>query len=853
MHRTIKRQAALICVGTLFFVGACGPADESEPKKTSADIQQDAVLDAGSISDGAAEDVGSDSSAVDANEPDTTVEDTTVEDTTVEDTTVEDTTVAEDVAEDVVEDVAEDTSGCKLGTEGCACDVDICDAGLVCDATKKECRIPLTCGTAACVKNQLCTTKTDADAVCEPKCVANFVFDKSANKCTACTTQNCLAEPCDPNDANLKVCIDANKGCKEEGGKTVCGGCMTGYKPDSAGKCIFTPDCGKIACKTDEYCSKADPTKPVCMAKPCAGANEAQDTGKKCKDCSNLKCKQIGLTGKVWPYTDASDNCMCETQDAFFLSIGTGATAYACDADKDGWIRTDGALAQGSTDLNRAANARCQLLNVTSVQLEDEYGFSKELVWCGKDVIVEKGKCPTGTKELPMRLMEPDRNDVPRGVNDKDSPKIGATGRQLKPAELNWLTKACAASADYNGDFETDYIETQEGDLKTGTNIPTWTLDQKALHQFSYFVELYTSRFVLSKPGATTGSLHIRAKSRCELNFPLHYDDSIKLTPKQNTFFPYDGPPTDNVYWDTQAMKVSPPDEKDETNTDYWRNCARKRDPSFEGKPSPGMDFARFDCDPKSPKGTCDKPPAHPTIDFEKADMTKTKIRGHGLCNLGYDAGGKPRKPMDGKWRGMQHHSQFKCLQIVQTVQAPKYQVTPSQLDTIDAKDQAGWVWNDCTAINCAQENGSCQSSVGGDLKSMMTPAIQCLVVAKPLSGSVGWAARKFSVYGTAVGGTLGLYQGGCVFEDAEWTFNDGKKSAYSAYQSALCPYPAYSVGTIGTKMAEKQAIAKKSFGRFSCWLDGSNFLWGAENSLAELCWGKVCTAKPSADLGVLR
>src|SRR5207253_11080211 len=122
-----------------------------------------------------------------------------------------------------------------------------------------------------------------------------------------------------------------------------------------------------------------------------------------------------GLTGRVWPFTSGNGSCMCETVTGYFLPVGTTTTAYACDADGDGWVRNDGAEAKSGADAEYAANARCTINEIANVILEDEYGVSQSFVWCGGVEIAPLGKCMGGAAAQPMHLIEPARNDTPRG------------------------------------------------------------------------------------------------------------------------------------------------------------------------------------------------------------------------------------------------------------------------------------------------------------------------------------------------------------------------------------------------------------------------------------------------------
>ncbi|MEL6180033.1 MAG: hypothetical protein AAFS10_13825, partial [Myxococcota bacterium] len=130
--------------------------------------------------------------------------------------------------------------------------------------------------------------------------------------------------------------------------------------------------------------------------------------------------------------------------------------------------------------------------------------------------------------------------------------------------------------------------------------------------QFAYFTELHQGWYERD-PGAEHGRYIIQERSRCEDSFPLGYDAA-------------DG--------------------------DYWRQCTRNRDSHFDalsGAAMIGFDFAHYSCNEEAE--TCALPA--PITEMS----TVGEIPPHGLCEVALP-------PADGQWRGMNHHSQFKCAVI---------------------------------------------------------------------------------------------------------------------------------------------------------------------------------------------
>ena len=791
---------------------------------------------------------------------------------------IEQPDVPDDVEQPDVDDIQfPDIPTCILGQNACTCNAGACDAGLVCDPLSLLCRLPMTCQTLQCKPNQTCTPKADADASCNAECDANFNYLPLADACTPCVSAGCLAEPCNGGDPAFKDCLDSKHGCVTVAGVVSCGACLTGYKLDSAtGTCIAIATCGGAICAVTQYCDFASGPAPTCVPRPCPNGQAAtsHDAAPTCQACT-LDCSGPGLTGQIWPYTDKGKKCICETDAGHFLVYPLTNVGTLCDADSDGWVRSDAAqilsgcdagAPVGICDIDRKANARCNVSAIDGVLLQDEYGIAKEFVWCDGVSVQAKSGCSGAA--TPMRLIETQLNDEPRAKTDSKSPSYGATGRQLRPEELTFLTKACIdVSADYNGDYQSDISETQQTLPDAGSQV--WTAEQKALHQFAYFVELYVASYYPTAGSPGLGKLVIRERSRCELDFPLRYDPTVTLTDKGGAQFPpYGAKPTDNPYAATGTIKPAP----NGAGKDYWRNCQRRRDPAFDGNlaPVPTFDFARFDC--TDLKGACPVlAPAHPTIDATPGlfDPTQTILRGHGLCNLGTDAKGLPQTPKDGVWRGMTHHSQFKCVQV----NAAQDFATPVPDVLTSWTDAAPWILNDCRALPCAPGSAACQKSAPGTL-GMQSPVVQCTAKApgKPVSGQVGWAVRNFKPYGTstAVGpvippavlanmspATLGSYPGGCMDEDVEWVFADKDPSKPNLAQSNLCPYPTYlsSIVSTGTwaptsfnTINKQWTLMAEAFGRYSCFGQNQNFLWAgtdAKNPWAVPAWATLCLDGP--------
>ena len=238
----------------------------------------------------------------------------------------------------------------------------------------------------------------------------------------------------------------------------------------------------------------------------------------------------------------------------------------------------------------------------------------------------------------------------------------------------------------------------------------------------------------------------------------------------------------------------------------YWRNCDRRRPAAFDSS-KPTFDFGEYSC--LAANGSCDwQEVAHRTL-IGPTDPRTTLPRAFGVCDL---AGAKP---FDNRWRGMLHHSQFRCANI--TTNASDVSVNPMEVPS-------KYVVNLCRAKPCASASDpSCRSKPGVGAQTS-DPRIECtaLTTAPPV---VAFVAVQYP----AAYANENNYVAGCINEDAETKIPTG------TYQSYLCPYPEYSpfAGRIN------------EFGRYSCYGRPANSLWAPSDGgvqRATLRWSATST-----------
>jgi hypothetical protein len=690
-------------------------------------------------------------------------------------------------------------ANCQEGASGsllepCAQSHRLCvevDSGATCGAClggyleeDGACRPVLTCAEADCQsQHRDCQAATQAsDAACGA-CMAGYQEEDGACAPTPASTcgqdaysilADCAAQhrACEEDDqgARCGACLEgygddpdtmtcvqrlcADLGCQALGLQcdgeplAACGGCLEGLIPDPTreGTCVAPLGCDEITCDEDSFCVATGTQDAFCAAWPCVDAENQPDTSsalrqdsQQCVTCQ-VDCQGEGLTGRIWHHTlEGSDTCLCETTEGHYLDPAQPTQAQPCDADQDGWLRLGARDALESPLGAIAQNARCQLRQIDQVVLRNELGQELPLALCQGDPVrrvacdpEEDGACGAGTcdaqsltcacaQSAPLPLYESDRNDDQSALEAAGLPALGGQGRALVASELNPLTRACAsAQADHNDNGQAD-LEEHQGMALTQAD-PALA----AFGRFTYLIELHEGSYRAPEQGQEHGAWVIAEKRRCDPGFPLTYDAALDPS-------------------------------------DYWRGCTRLRDAGYDADAASltGYDFAAWSCEEAS--GTCG-------VDPVTDQSAQSFVAPHDLCD---DALTLP--PSDGVWRGMQHHSQFKCVQLAQELPQSRDEQSPQVLaleEVANQEGQGGYQLQSCQvacpetdqgcALDC-DDQGRCAASSQGLGGEPGQPQITCQALGRQevQAGHVGLASVRF------LGG--GDYQRGCLDEGRRW------------------------------------------------------------------------------------
>ncbi len=531
---------------------------------------------------------------------------------------------------------------------------------------------PATCAELDCGAHRLCE-ETSLGPMCADACEDGYELDPVSEACEPCEGLGCDdPTPTCEDDVPGSIadsCELEHRKCVEDASGATCGACADGFRNEDD-ECVVDGECGTGDCEPGARCQP--------------GYALASDG--LCRACVDLVCGADGET-TLHDQRDATNQCICNTDPGYYWHP-TQRKALPCDEDGDGWISSSAwTMAQrGATDPAVANVAKaCTIRTVDRVVLENEYGQELTVLLCDEGFLLEDGVEPGECTPEPLPLVEDDRNDsdvkLAAPQNASEVPLYG--GRRLLARELNALTKACVSiAADFDASDAPDIAQAQPASLPFSL-LARWSA-------FAYFMELHTSRYVGDdEDDEAPGTLVIAERSRC---------------------VPGGGSAELPVGYATGA-------------SEYFRECARRRDRRYDASSNaPGFDFAQWSCDATT--GTCPVP--SPLLDLG-TDVAQADIPPHGLCNseLDWDAAGA--------FRGMHHHSQFKCVLVSGAVEPSPYEMPLAAFHYVAPPETNGYLdFQICAAAPATAD---------------ANPGFECDVIddVAPTYGMVGWAAVRYS------------------------------------------------------------------------------------------------------------
>lgn len=636
-------------------------------------------------------------------------------------------------------------------------DGDVTDAGTdgsVCSAT--DCP-PSTCEAAyaagTCAANRACTN-TDDGPRCELWCADGFESASVYGPCVACPVEGCTTtEVCADGGVIASSCGAAHRECLDRDNGPACGACGAQYvEAPETGFCAPVSACGDMQCGLGELPRPDDDgNNCMCVEAPCESGSALYEdppgtAEPACRECTDVFCRPESGGIAHYGFTDDLGRCVCMLEEGWYWPTDGSRVPKRCDDDHDGWMAAsawDSWSASGAiADVTQLA---CRPNFVDRVELRNEYGQARTLHLCrhtnSRALSIELVPCAAPLERYALPMVESDRNDrLSIWVSASQSSNTtlptygeGGVGRVPGPRELNSLTKGCVADADYNDDDMPDVAESQPTDpAEQLDDVLGWEL----WGSFAYFMELHESAFIADNGAFSAGRMIITERSRCDTSaFPLGYSSA-------------------------DAPGVGLP---------YWRECHRQPDARFdpEGAPgTPGFDFAQWSC---SDPGNCEMAPF--PYDSNMGDPAGwLSAHGavtpgqYGLC--GSRTMGAPVSWGDGagaSWRGMHHHSQFKCVALVPVLppNAEPWMQPHASLNASDAIVPGHLDFQTCHVANGYDHESSLPAS----------PAIVCDAMNGPYPqvATVGWASIRYDSMATFTNAALETLRvrevAGCVDE----------------------------------------------------------------------------------------
>ncbi|MFT5433700.1 MAG: hypothetical protein ACI9OJ_004408, partial [Myxococcota bacterium] len=696
--------------------------------------------------------------------------------------------------------------------------------------------------------NQDCVNPNDQPAVCGA-CIAGFSQDTN-EKCAPITT--CVSLDC------------AGKSRKCEGTPPfqTCGECLEGTveNPVDETVCVSPSTCATLTCPDGVgvdgpipmFCIEATIGGTAsCHPNGCPEDEAYSDWTGKCEACQVNCGDAFGETGDIWPFTRVdSKECLCETKPGYYWDPSGGKTAVPCDADGDGWVRRDAEnYINDESAVHLQQNARCTVRTIDRFVLQNELGQRLAILLCdeepnGELLLLRQDQAPPNGKcEYPhyVDLYETVRND---SQSDLESATLavnyatGGVGRQLLASEINGLTRACTLGGDYNHNGLTD--------IKEWHGMPKGNLGpvENVFARFSFFVELHQSYYEIGAESLAVGQYVIAERSRCNLDFPLKGQSLAQPGPDScvdncgtNAEADCWCDPLCEGYGDCCDNKVqvcgAEDGATDGAGEGYWRQCTRSRDIAYNATDANadfGLDFAGWSCDAQS--GRCAVPPP-PTNAVAVSDPPV-----HGLCDMPADFSDErcndPDHPwlcVNGSvWRGMSHHSQFRCVVADPNPSLEEPHLAPNDLGgglsdyefvecgvacPADDPDCA----NDCMPGLPGEVDVSCAASstgtVGGVGKTSQSPVFSCSAsVGPPSLGAVGFAISAFK--------KGKIYQRGCIDEWLPKGVDDGK-SVFGEDDPEIAAWRELCPGYVNAPSAIDGQSDQVNYGAVQCGC-GNNF-----------------------------
>lgn len=222
-------------------------------------------------------------------------------------------------------------AGC-IGDLGCSCSsTSPCHAGLVCDSTQSMCRKAQTCAEAGCQAHQTCTGSQGSGYACTSgSCEPGFSWDASSSSCKPVAGASCQAGSA---GSIVVDCSALHRSCVTDAGLAQCGSCSPGYVANGS-SCVPATSCAEAGCDAVHRSCTNVPSGVTCGACT-SGYAEVSGTcvsAAACSDCQAQHRTCSGTGGSVCGgcangyVLDGSGACVAATSCASLSCTGPNAS-----------------------------------------------------------------------------------------------------------------------------------------------------------------------------------------------------------------------------------------------------------------------------------------------------------------------------------------------------------------------------------------------------------------------------------------------------------------------------------------------------------------------------------------------
>ncbi|MEW5851604.1 MAG: hypothetical protein AB2A00_22630 [Myxococcota bacterium] len=595
-------------------------------------------------------------------------------------------------------------------------------------------------------------------------------------------------------------CAGQNRTCHANPTEDACGSCREGYREGEGGACVRIQTCANLNCQPPGVCVQPNPAEDAtCTPTPCADNSAWVASTGTCVPCSfNAPGGGLleGCAAGHYPAAAGNGSCVCRVQPGYYWESAAGFhRPLRCDADNDGWASASAVVMFNSGDptLRQAAADGCQFRTVHTVELVNDHGQTLSLPTNDSRL-----GAPTMTEVILVESMRNDRQDLLTQAQASGQVGVypGVTAAVvLRAADLNPLTKFCVdRTSDFNDDGTADLFEQQY--------LPRAQNAEDFFRKLAFFAELGTytvadGKLIISERPRGAGlpiSYHLPGAFENCTNGEDDDGDGAADCADDACLQTLDC--TDSVEGsgvedclngaDDDADGVADCRDTDCASThhcgpNYWQECPRFRDSLFDDRGVPekvGTDFAQFS-------------PAFNQV-FDRSQP---------------------------HWRGMNHASQFKCLDVhetLPTLASALHVNTKAVTEVFSSASLAQtrpYAPNRCL-LSAAAHNGT-------------TPGFTCTAQQTPVTGAM-WGAVGYRNGLTSADG----YLNGCANECAvtlEHIIGPGVRcpgfSSFAPVNSAHC-------------LAQERRFGKQSCGNYYC-AGGSSIAPGWDPTRDDSYW--VC------------